>query len=426
MTNDSQQPIVIAGGGMVGASLALLLARWLPAVEVVLVEKMPFPQTGSQQTLYSTSFDARSTALSESSREFYTLLGLWEKLAEHLTPIQQIHVSDRGHIGSTRMRAEEQELDALGYVMENHWLGQVLMAELQQVENIQVLAPATITAVRQTKIGPLLTIASEQGEAQQLAAQLLIVADGTQSPTSQLLGIGYQVQRYGQMALVANISLEGGQQDGHQNVAYERFTDQGPLALLPLEPLDGEARSGLIWTLPPEQCEQLMVASDKEFLQTLQQRFGQRLGTLTRVGKRQSYPLQLVTADELVRRGVAVVGNAASALHPVAGQGFNLALRGVALLADCLRQADSKSQPLGDLAVLQQYAQQHQADRESVIAMSDWLPKLFGNKAVPIALGRNIGLLAMDAAPPLRQLFANFGTGLAANLNKERKLGGQL
>ncbi|MEH6466789.1 MAG: 2-octaprenyl-6-methoxyphenyl hydroxylase [Porticoccus sp.] len=395
--------IAIVGGGMVGASLALLLSSLNLGWRINVIEA--FPMTTASDDLQP-SFDARSTALSHSSREVFEMLGLWSILSPRLAEIKEVHVSDRGHIGNTRLQAAEQNLPALGYVVENQWLGSVLMEALQQAPGVEVIAPAQVTSVKPIRDGVKLSISGSEVSAN-LQTKLLVVADGAESSTRDMLGIDAATRDYGQVALVTNISL---QQD-HQGVAYERFTDSGPMAMLPLQPVENEYRSALVWTLPPERAVEMMEASDEVFLAELQDRFGHRLGQFKRVGTRHSYPIRLITSNEQVRSHVVVVGNAAHSLHPVAGQGFNLALRDVAVLANELATSASDD-ALGQLSVLQNYLKQQQADQKQTILLSDLLPKVFGIDSPPVALARNLGLLALDTVPLLRHQFARLGMGL--------------
>lgn len=404
-TISQQADVTIVGGGMVGASLALLLSSLNLGWRIQVVEA--FPVSAASPDSLQPSFDARSTALSHSSREIFEILGLWETLNTRLADIRDVHVSDRGHIGSARLRAEEQNLPALGYVVENQWLGSVLMEALQQTDDVEIIAPAAVEDVSPVQGGMELCLSTGLD----ITTKLLVIADGAQSNTREKLGIDATTKDYGQVAVVANVSLS----QSHNNIAYERFTDSGPMALLPLEPLNREHRSALVWTLPPERAEGVIAATESEFLTLLQDRFGHRLGQFKHVGTRHSYPIRLITSNEQVRSNMVVVGNAAHSLHPVAGQGFNLALRDVAVLANELAQAADTGSELGELKVLQGYLEKQQSDQKQTILLSDLLPKVFSIGAAPVALVRNLGLLALDAVPLFRNQFARLGMGLETN-----------
>jgi ubiquinone biosynthesis UbiH/UbiF/VisC/COQ6 family hydroxylase len=237
----------------------------------------------------------------------------------------------------------------------------------------------------------------------------VVIADGANSQTAQKVGIHSNQQPYGQMGIIANIALE----KPHDGVAYERFTPQGPMAMLPLPDYEGSSRCALVWTQPTETAVRLMDASDEDFIKALQECFGYRLGMLQKVGERYAYPLALTTSTEQVRRNLVVLGNAAHSLHPVAGQGFNLSLRDVAMLADVLGKAKSCGADFAALETLERYQQQQLADQQNTLLFSDNLPKLFSQSSSAVALGRNSGLLMMDLMPSLRGRFATFGMGMA-------------
>jgi 2-octaprenyl-6-methoxyphenol hydroxylase len=404
-TQDSiaRYDIVIVGGGMVGISLALLLAEQQHPWKVLLLEAQAYQKSDSTQ--YRPSFDARSTALSWSSRKIFEAAGLWSALQPETSKIEKIHVSDRGHIGLTRIDAHEAGVEALGYVVENRWIGSVLLDKLATT-SVEVMAPARAATLKPLKNGMRLTL---EGSDHCIESSLVVIADGANSQTAQKTGIYSNQQPYGQQGIIANIALE----KPHNGVAYERFTDQGPMAMLPLPDFNGSPRSALVWTEPNDRAEQLIAATDKEFLQTLQERFGYRLGMFVQVGERHAYPLALTTSTEQVRRNLVVLGNAAHSLHPVAGQGFNLSLRDVAVLADVLGDARSCGEDFSALETLESYQQQQLADQQNTLLFSDNLPKLFAQPSSAIALGRNCGLLMMDLIPGLRSRFARFGMGMA-------------
>ncbi len=400
--------LIIVGGGMVGASLACALA---PAalelgLDIAIVEPVPLR---ADDLSYQPSYDARATALAYGSRSAYERMGIWQTLAQHITPISEIHVSDRGHFGASRLSAAQQRVPALGYVIENHWLGQVLLNRLQgpECERIDYLCPAEVAEIVPGD-GQMSVTVSRNGVASSISCELVVMADGGRSELRERLGIGYRYSAYEQHALIANVSPDG----PHRGIAYERFTDQGPMALLPLQDQAGKHRCGLVWTLSDDDTHGLMAMDDTGFLAQLQQRFGYRAGRFVAVGERHAYPLQLVLAEEQVRTGLVVLGNAAHALHPIAGQGYNLALRGLVSLADHLIAAKQQGRSLGELAVLQAYHEQMRRDQQRTIGFSDGTMKLFTSTNPLLTLGRNLGLQALDACPAGKALFARSAMGL--------------
>jgi 2-octaprenyl-6-methoxyphenol hydroxylase len=403
--------IVIAGGGMVGASLALQLAAVLPeSVSISLVEgfSLPAPLARGKPD-YHPSFDARATALSYSSRLIYEKIQFWDELREWLCPIETIHVSSRGRFGSSLLRAGDYGWSALGYVVENAWLGNALVQALYRQGRVEIISPARVAAAAPEGLG--MTLRLEGGPEAELETALLLVADGAASGLREQLGVEVLEKPYRQHALVANIAFA----QPHKGCAYERFTDQGPVALLPLlASSPGEHRSSLVWTLSAEEARRLQACPPQEFLQALQDRFGYRLGRLLQVGERHSYPLALVQSAEQVRQGVVVMGNAAHALHPVAGQGFNLALRDVAELGAVLARGASQGRPLGDLSLLHQYLRRQQSDQDRTIQFSDRLPGLFMHADPVLGLARDLALSGLDILPPLKREFVRHAAGLAA------------
>jgi 2-polyprenyl-6-methoxyphenol 4-hydroxylase len=397
----NQFDITIVGGGMVGVSLALLLAaqqRW----KILVIESKAMAK--NNETEYSASFDARSTALSWSSRSVLQKMGIWHNIEQHAQAISSIHVSDRGHFGLTRLEAEEAGVDALGYVVENSRLGSVLIQQAKQVD-ISLKDDAKILSFQPKSHS--MELAIEIDDQQQLInSKLLVIADGANSTSVQKLGISQQHKAYGHSAIIANISLE----QAHNKVAYERFTDNGPMALLPLTDFKNDHRCALVWTQPSDQVDELMAVDGSEFVSQLQARFGDRLGPFKAVGERVSYPLALTTSEEQVRRRLAVIGNAAHSLHPVAGQGFNLSLRDIDCLAQCLIDQPQEADA-GELEPLLSYQKQREKDQRNTLLFTDNLTKLFGLSSSAVALGRNSGLLMMDLVPALRNQFAHFGMG---------------
>lgn len=406
--------VLIAGGGMVGLSFALALDTVSGgALRIVLAEGFAIPSANGAGSApqYRPSFDARSTALAHGSRLILESIGVWSQIAEHATPITTIHVSERDRFGSAELRAEERGWPALGYVVENARLGMALMATLRQRPAIRFLNPATVTACRPGADGTTAELVVN-GEPVTLRSKLIAIADGADSKLCRQIGITTTQSAYGRDAIIANICCS----EPHNGIAYERFSDWGPMALLPLgDSTDNESRMALVWTMTPERAQKLLDASDGIFLNTLQQRFGNRQGQFTRVGQRFRYPLQLIRADEQVRRQIVVIGNAAHTLHPVAGQGFNLALRDVQRLAEIVARADATGAcDPGDAARLSRYLESQQLDQWKTIVFSDRLTALFDNSQAAIGGLRRLGLLALDLNPSLKNSFVNQTSGYHA------------
>jgi 2-octaprenyl-6-methoxyphenol hydroxylase len=399
----SYYDIVVVGAGMVGASFANLLARALgeQSYSMLVVEAV------ATRAPEQPSFDARSTALSFGSRKIFSRMQAWEQLAELVTPIQVIQVSDQGHFGSVLMSHREHRQDALGYVIENRQLGQVLNPMLQESPAIDFLAPATIVDSRPVADGMDLSL-QVAGEEQQVRASLVVLADGGRSPVSEKLGIEQQRKAYDQKAIIANIGFS----KAHNNVAYERFTDSGPLAVLPLSDYQGQHRGALVWTVATGEADAILAADDQSLLADLKLRFGRRLGDLTQIGQRAAYPLTLSVARESVRPSLVLLGNVAHTLHPVAGQGLNLALRACDCLVDKLVEARQNEIAPGSMTVLHAYQQARESDQQAAITLTDQMIAWFSSNRPERVLARKAGLLAIDLVPGLRRGFARQAMGL--------------
>ncbi|MFK3909641.1 2-octaprenyl-6-methoxyphenyl hydroxylase [Pseudomonas monteilii] len=388
----SRFSLAIIGGGLVGASLAVALQAGAKARgwSIVLIE--PFAPGDS----YQPSYDARSSALSFGTRQIYERLGLWQTISHRAEPIRQIQVSDRGRFGSTRLDALEEGVPALGYVVENAWLGQSLWKALDP-EVVSWRCPAEVTRMSAIEGGYRLQLNDDT----HLDCDLAVLADGGRSTLREQLGIHVHHRPYDQRALIANITPG----EAHCGQAFERFTEQGPMALLPLP----DNRCALVWTRAGNDTARLLEVDDRAFLDELQGVFGYRLGRLQQVGARHVYPLALIESDEQVRPHLVVLGNAAHSLHPIAGQGFNLSLRDVQSLADALLAGPAVP---GDLATLQGYRQRQTQDQALTIGFSDQVTRLFGTDQPLLAAGRNLGLLALDLLPPAKRWFARQAMGL--------------
>ncbi len=399
-TPSEQYDIVVVGGGLVGASFACAVAR--EGLSVLVVEAVAPANEPAQP-----SFDARSTALSFGSRQIFDGMGLWQELAPAVTPIQHILVSDKGHLGSVELDHEELGQEALGYVAENRDLGRVLNRALDDSSSLQLLSPALIVKIEPKPEGMGLRISANDDE-YSTQANLVVLAEGGRSPICQQLGIQQTVKDYDQHALIANIGFER----PHDNIAFERFTADGPLAVLPLEPSEGSNRGALVWTLPSARAGEFMNAADDELLALLQAGFGDRLGTIQTIGKRFSYPLSLTRAREQVRPGLALLGNVAHTLHPVAGQGLNLALRDMTVLVEVIHGALDRGESPGDMNNLQQFLEACDSDQSRTIGLTDMLITLFSNREYGKVMARKMGMLSIEMIPALRKQFARQAMGI--------------
>ncbi len=392
--------LAIAGGGLVGASLALALAPL--GLRIALVEGVA-PGVGEHP-----SFDERTTALANGTVRVFRSLGAWQHMEREATPIRRIHVSEQGRFGTARIDAAEQGLEALGYVLPNRVIGAGLWAGLRSCHGVDVLAPAR--AIGSEIEGDVRVLAIEQdGAERRIAARLVVAADGARSQVREQAGIHSEHWAYGQTAIIATVTT----QRFHDHVAYERFTPEGPIAVLPL----AEGRCGIVWTRRPEEAARLLALPEAEFRDEFQRAFGFRLGRILQVGQRHSYELGLARSERHVAERLAVVGNAAQAMHPIAGQGFNLGLRDAASLAEVIADARAAGQSDAGVAdTLAAYAQWRDEDQRRIVAFTDGLVRLF---ASPLGLARGLrsaGLLAFDAFPPAKSAMARLSVGAAGRV----------
>jgi len=390
----SSVDVVIVGGGMVGASLALALSG--NAVSTLLIEGVA-PNSNAQP-----SFDERSTALGNASRRIFEGLGVWPVMAREAAAIRTIHVSDAGRFGFARLNAAEQGVEAFGYVAANRAIGAALWRRLSAGDGIAIRMPAQPESVEVATEGVRLAIVNEAGKREPINARLIVAADGAHSVVRAAAGIDASVEDYNQVAIVANVAADR----PHEGTAYERFTPSGPVAVLPLH--DGSR--GIIWTATPQRAAEILAFPDEVFLRELQTCFGWRAGRFVRVSRRASYPLKLTRSAAAVATRTVLIGNAAQALHPIAGQGFNLGLRDAAMLAELIVNA---SGDVGAPELLAQFAAWRAQDRAGVIRFTDGLVKLFGDERFGVGALRNFGLLMFDLAPPAKSALARVSAGFA-------------
>ena len=386
--------IVIIGGAMTGTTLALALSAFTNGkMKIAVLERQPAKQ--HQQS----GFDARCIALSDGSCQKFSRIilpdgqNLWQKIQPFSTHIEQIHVSDKGHSGIVAFSAREFHLQQLGAVIELQQAGQIMLQAVEQSDNIDYLCPVEIAHIERSQDGVKISLKNDRT----LTAQLLIGADGTKSEVASAVNISQEMLHdYGQTAIIANVQT----QQPHQNRAFERFTTEGPLALLPMK----DNLMSLVWCV--RHADELLHAGENAFLTRLQQQFGWRLGCFQRCGQRFAYPLTLSRAVQHVQARTVLIGNAAQTLHPIAGQGFNLGIRDVMTLANILSYAYLQQQEIGDDALLQQYENKRKADQKQMIQLTDGLLTIFANNLLPLQIGRNLGLMALAQSSMLREYFA--------------------
>jgi 2-octaprenyl-6-methoxyphenol hydroxylase len=394
--------VAIVGGGMVGATLGVALAPL--KLRIAIIEAIPHNAAAQP------SFDERTTALSNGSRRILETLGVWSAVSALATPIRKIHVSEQGRFGFARIDAAEQGLSAMGYVVANRDLGSALWSRLSTSAGLEVYCPAEVSQVTAHQQSVAVEIA-QKGARTAIDARLVVAADGAQSAVRGAFGVDAQVRDYAQTAIITTVLP----QHFHDNVAYERFTPSGPMALLPL---DG-GRCTLVLTLSHEAAQSVMAWSDQQFLAEVQRRFGFRLGRFLQVGRRVPYPLSLTRAMRTSSGRCVIIGNAAQGLHPVAGMGFNLGLRDVASLAELIaeRTGLADADP-GSPELLAQYDAWRASDRGGVIAFTDGLVRMFANPLGSVRRLRNLGLLAFDLLPPAKAALSRLSTGGSGRVPK--------
>lgn len=390
--------LLIAGGGLAGNCLALALHD--SGMRIAIVE------AHSPAQRHGSALGDRALALAKGTVRLLEALGVWQGVAHLATPIEHIHVSDQGHFGKTRLSAQQERVDAFGYViiardLEEHVADLVAQAPVTQ------FCPARITGLMSGKQQICVTL-DDGGAKSELTARLVAGADGGQSSVRRLLHIGQKTTDYGQAALVTTVATEL----PHQHTAFERFTASGPLALLPL----GKNRCAVVWSRSPEDAAALLSLSDAAFIAALHQCFGYKLGALQLAAPRHAFPLALVQAEQMVSGRAVLIGNAAHQLHPVAGQGFNLGLRDVAQLAEIVQSRYAQSQDIGAAGFLADYAAERQRDHNRVIGFTHSLVQIFSNTHAPLAAARNAGLTLLDQIPATKSRLTRYAMGLGGGL----------
>ncbi|WP_083698104.1 2-octaprenyl-6-methoxyphenyl hydroxylase [Shewanella sp. UCD-KL21] len=401
-----QVDITIVGGAMAGASLALGLAKLSAKHASLLKRPLSIALIEAQKPDDNhPGFDSRSIAIAHGSVFELTQLGIWPTIASLGSDIENIHISDRGHFGMTELNAEQFGLPSMGQVVELAKVGKVLFEQLQQAD-IKLHCPASLTQLETDIDGHTITL----DNGQQIRSKLLVAADGAHSKVRQALKQDVTQVEFEQVALVANVETD----KPHESWAYERFTDTGPLALLPMAPINGKTRLSLVWALDAEQAQQFKHCDKADFLAALQQAFGNRAGRFMDVGSRVSYPLTLSYMPRPIYHRTVFIGNAAQTLHPIAGQGFNLGLRDVVGLIDAVEtsiKAGIENVDLGHNSLIHHYLASRQQDRMATINNVEFLVRGFSNQYWPLVAGRSLGLRLLSWCPPLKAPIAHKAMG---------------
>ena len=410
----TEQNVIIAGGGHVGLSFALLLAA--QGIASTIVERNKYPKLSPKEDAKRTHYlDSRNTALSRRTVQIYQEIDLWDQLQSHACRIDSVQVSEQGSFGYAQLNKEEEKVESFGQVMENAWLGRKLLLAVQQSPLIDLVDGATVTNVTQSTTSVTITYDTESDQQQALTADLLVACDGRDSTVRNLLGIGTKDYDYGQTAIVGVVQTD----KPHEHIAIERFSPAGPLAVLPLTDADGDGndlmqagyRRSVVWVCKSGEEKQYL-EDDALFMATLQKAFGQRAGTFVEAGRRGAYPLTRVLAEHQVEGRVVIMGNAAHTLHPVAGQGFNLCMRDAHVLAKMLGNQVLRGEDIGDTKMLKAYERARQKDQKRVIRFCDAVVHGFTHPNPAMKLARNVALIAFNKLPNVKPLVASYAMGL--------------
>ena len=390
--------VLIVGGGLVGASLAIALDG--AGLRVALAEAAP-PRVDLQP-----SYDERNLVLARASVNALQALGVLGP-GTPSTPLHRIHVSRRGDFGAVRLDARELGLPAFGAVLPARELGNALLQRLDRCAALERIAPATAVAIESADREAVEVEFASADARRSLRTRLLVAADGTESFVRAALAIDAVRHDYGQSAFVTTLTTER-PLDG---TAYERFTDSGPFALLPL----GERRAGLVLGVPTADAPKVAALDDDAFLAFVHERFGWRAGRFSRPGRRKPYPLARMLAARTTAPRCVLVGNAAQTVHPIGAQGFNLGLRDALTLAELLREAQARGGDPGDAALLARHVELRAPDRAATTAFSDDLVRLMGSDFLPLRALRSLGFHVLDRIGPLKRRFALRGMGYRGN-----------
>lgn len=388
--------VVIVGAGMVGASLACALAP--SGLSIAIIEAVTLKDD------YQPSYDDRGLTLSPSSKRILEHIGVWQKVLPAINPIKKIHISEQGRFGFTHLDASQTHNNELGYVVVARSLGQALHKKMSSFENITLICPAELKSFKQSEAGMSVEI-SHSDRSELITAGLLVGADGSQSLVRRLAAINIKEHDFKQTAIVANVTT----QKPNQATAYERFTHHGPVALLPID----KNRSVLVFTVATENAGRYMSMTDTQFIDAVETEFGRRLGKLEQIGQRRSYPIMFIEALEQYQQQLILLGNASHSIHPNTAQGFNLGLRDVAGLAECIFAAIEKGLDVDDISILENYISLRLPDQQRVMRFTNCLASSFYNKNPLLIPARNLAMLMLDTMPIVKEAFIQQAMGVA-------------
>lgn len=396
MTTDMKQyDLIISGGGMVGASLAAALGQ--QAIKVAVIE----PHLPSLEWPRA-EYDIRVSAITRATERLFDEIGAWSKMCDmRVAPYQHMQVWDESGDGSIHFDSTDLGEANLGHIIENSVIHKALLDRLKELENVELITPAQITELKQHE--GHVDVSLDNGS--RLSAKLLVAADGANSWVREQVGISTTGWLYDQSAVVATIQTE----KSHQQTAWQQFMQNGPLAFLPL---NQSHLSSIVWSTSHAEATRLCELNEEDFLAELQEAFGDRLGNMVSVGPRGAFPLQLKHANRYCAERVVLVGNAAHAIHPLAGQGLNLGINDVAELFRLIIEAHNRQKDLGEYALLRRYERARKGENVAVMAAMDGFKRLFSNDQPLLKAVRNIGLNLADHAGPIKNQIIRQAMGL--------------
>jgi 2-octaprenyl-6-methoxyphenol hydroxylase len=398
---ETQSEVVIVGGGLVGLSLATALGA--AGIGTVVVDRERPAKAAADP------FDGRGSAIAWGSGQVLRGIGLWAPLERHAAPINEIRVSDGSSLLFLHYDHRDVGGEPLGHIIENRFIRRALYARLAELATVELAAPAHVVSLERMGGG----VAARLADGRTIRARLAIAADGRESPSREAAGIAAMRWTYPQTGIVCSIRHER----PHRGLAHERFLPAGPFAVLPLPDSEtGEHRSSIVWTERADLAPAMMALSDAQFAQEIAQRFGDSLGAIDVAGPRWAYPLSLLQADRYADTRLALIGDAAHVIHPIAGQGLNLGLRDVAALAECIVDARRLGLDIGAADVLERYARWRRFDNLALMAVTDGLNRLFSTDLAPVRMARDLGLGIVERMPVLKRFFMRHAMGLVGDL----------